>query len=274
MALALTIILFLTVALGVFSFGAAAYAPSSVLGARLRALGWQKSQPREKPAFRERLEHALDPFSKALPLSPSEVSRTRKWLIQAGYREPRHLTMYVGSRMLLALVGMLGVVAVEQGFDLLLMIGVGGFGFFVPRFVLKRMIKDRQRRITIALPDALDLTVICVEVGLALDQALMRVGEDLKYSHPDLSDRTGVDDVRALVTTLIQTDRFGTSIATALRMHSETLRTERRQRAEEQAAKTTIKMVVPLAVFILPSIIFVTLGPAMIQLFRQLSQGR
>src|SRR2546429_290863 len=187
--MALTIILFLTVALGVFSFGAAAYAPSSVLGARLRALGWQKSQPREKPAFRERLEHALDPFSKALPLSPSEVSRTRKWLIQAGYREPRHLTMYVGSRMLLALVGMLGVVAVEQGFDLLLMIGVGGFGFFVPRFVLKRMIK-------------------------------------------------------------------------------------RRQRAEEQAAKTTIKMVVPLAVFILPSIIFVTLGPAMIQLFRQLSQGR
>src|SRR5881394_4531520 len=155
-----------------------------------------------------------------------------------------------------------------------------------------------QRRITIALPDALDLTVICVEVGLALDQALMRVGEDLKYSHPDLSDefylvnlemragkpraealrnlsdRTGVDDVRALVTTLIQTDRFSTSIATALRMHSETLRTERRQRAEEQAAKTTIKMVVPLAVFILPSIIFVTLGPAMIQLFRQLSQGR
>jgi tight adherence protein C len=298
MAMALAIILFLTVALGVFSFGAAVYAPSSVLGARLRALGWQKSQPREKPAFRERLEHALDPLSKALPLSPSEVSRTRKWLIQAGYREQRHLTIYVGSRMLLALVGMLGVVAVEQGFDLLLMIGIGGFGFFVPRFVLKRMIKDRQRRITIALPDALDLTVICVEVGLALDQALMRVGEDLKHSHPDLSDefylvnlemragkpraealrnlsdRTGVDDVRALVTTLIQTDRFGTSIATALRMHSETLRTERRQRAEEQAAKTTIKMVVPLAVFILPSIIFVTLGPAMIQLFRQLSQGR
>ena len=139
MALALTIILFLTVALGLFSFGAAAYAPSSVLGARLRALGWQKSQPREKPAFRERLEHALDPLSKALPLSPSEVSRTRKWLIQAGYREQRHLTIYVGSRMLLALVGMLGVVAVEQGFELLLMIGVGGFGFFVPRFVLKQI---------------------------------------------------------------------------------------------------------------------------------------
>jgi tight adherence protein C len=140
--------------------------------------------------------------------------------------------------------------------------------------------------------------VICVEVGLALDQALSRVGDDLKHSHPDLSDefhlvnlemragkpraealrnlseRTGVDDVRSLVTTLIQTDRFGTSVATALRMHSETLRTERHQRAEEQSAKTTIKMVIPLAVFILPSIIFVTLGPAIIELFRQLSQGR
>jgi len=298
MAFALAIVLFVTIALAVFSFGAAAYAPSSVLGTRLRALGWQRAEPQEKPAFQQRLEQALDPFSKALPLSPSEASRTRKWLIQAGYREQRHFTMYVGSRVLAALLGMLAVVVIEQSFDLILMIGVGGFGFFIPRFMLKRMIKDRQRRITVALPDALDLTVICVEVGLALDQALSRVGDDLKHSHPDLSDefhlvnlemragkpraealrnfseRTGVDDVRSLVTTLIQTDRFGTSVATALRMHSESLRTERRQRAEEQSAKTTIKMVVPLAIFILPSIIFVTLGPAIIELFRQLSQGR
>src|SRR5207245_4998277 len=107
---------------------------------------------------------------------------------RAGRPPPAPLTDVRWQRHAACLSGMLGVVAVEQGFDLLLMIGVGGFGFFVPRFVLKRMIKDRQRRITIALPDALDLTVICVEVGLALDQALMRVGEDLKYSHPDLSD--------------------------------------------------------------------------------------
>ena len=293
MALALAIVLFLTVALVVFSFGAAAYAPFSVLGSRLRALGWQRTQPQEKPAFKDRLEQALDPLSKALPLSPSEVSRARKWLIQAGYREARHLTIYVGARVFLALLGMALVVAV-RGFDLLLMVGVGGFGFFIPRFVLKRMIRDRQRRITLALPDALDLTVICVEVGLALDQALMRVGEDLRHAHPDLSDefylvnlemragkpraealrnlveRTGVDDVRALVATLIQTDRFGTSVSQALRIHSESLRTERRQRAEEQAAKTTIKMIIPLVVFVLPSIIFVTLGPAVVQLIRTL----
>ncbi len=113
MALALAIVLFLTIALVVFSFGAAAYAPFSVLGSRLRALGWQKTEAKEKPAFKDRLEQALDPLSKALPLSPSEVSRARKWLIQAGYREPRHLTIYVGARVLLGLVGILGVIAIK-----------------------------------------------------------------------------------------------------------------------------------------------------------------
>src|SRR6202011_1572089 len=111
MALVLTIVVFLTIALVVFSFGAAAYAPSSLLGSRLRALGWQRAKAPEKPALKERLEQALDPFSKAIPLSPSEVSRARRWLIQAGYREPRHLTMYVGARALLCLAGSLGVIA-------------------------------------------------------------------------------------------------------------------------------------------------------------------
>jgi len=169
------------------------------------------------------------------------------------------------------------------------------FGFFIPRFILKRKIKERQRRIRLALPDALDLTVICVEAGLPLDQAILRVGEDLRHAHPDLSAefhifnletragkprvealrnlaaRTGVEDVRALVTTLVQTDRFGTSVAQALRVHSDSLRTERRQRAEEQAAKTTVKMIIPLVLFVMPSLIFVTVGPAVIQLLRLLA---
>ena len=294
MAMLLAIVLFLTVALVVFSFGAAAYAPSSMLGSRLRALGWQKAEPQEKPAFKERLEQALDPLGRALPLSPREVSRTRAWLIQAGYRDARHLTLYVGSRVLVAFIGLMVVIAATGFKSLILMVSITAFCFFLPRFVLKRMIRDRQLRITLALPDALDLTVICVEAGLALDQALMRVGEDLHHAHPDLSDefhlvnlemragkprvealrnlseRTGVDDIRALVGTLVQTDRFGTSVAQALRVHSDSLRTERRQRAEEQAAKTTIKMIIPLVVFVLPSIIFVTLGPAVIELVRTL----
>ncbi|HYA24714.1 MAG TPA: type II secretion system F family protein [Terriglobales bacterium] len=294
MALALTIIVFLTIVLVVFSFGAAAYAPSSLLGARLRALGWQRAEPVEKPALKERLEQALDPLSKAIPLSPSDVSRTRRWLIQAGYRDPRHLTIYVGSRLACAFVALVAVLA-SSGFDSpILLVSVTAFGFFLPRFALKRNIQHRQHRIKLGLPDALDLTVICVEAGLALDQAMMRVGQDLHHAHPELSDefhlvnlemragkpraealrnlveRTGVDDIRSLVGTLIQTDRFGTSVAQALRVHSDSLRTERRQRAEEQAAKTTIKMVIPLVLFVLPSIIFVTLGPAVIQLIRTL----
>ncbi len=293
--LVLAIVLFVTVAVAAFAFAAAAFAPTSVLGSRLRALGWQGEPEPEKPPIRERIEQALDPLSKALPLSPTEVSKARAWLIQAGLRDPRHVSMYVGSRIFCALLGFLLVVAIS-GFDsMFLLVGVTALGFFLPRFALKRMIAERQRRIKVGLPDALDLTVICVEAGLALDQAMLRVGEDLRHAHPELSNefhlvnlemragkprvealhnlatRTGVDDIRQLVATLVQTDRFGTSVAQALRVHSDSLRTERRQRAEEQAAKTSIKMIVPLVLFVLPSILVVTLGPAIIGLYRTLS---
>jgi len=295
LALILTVVVFVTVALVVFFFAAAAMTPSSTLGARLRALGGGQAQRAEvKPALRDRIEQVIDPITKAVPLSPADVSRTRAWLIQAGYRDAIHMNYYFGARVLGAFVGF-ALVILFSGFDNpFLLAGVPGMGFFLPRFVLKRMIRDRQQRIRLALPDALDLTVICVEAGLALDQAMMRVGQDLHHAHPDLSDefhlvnlemragkpraealrnlvdRTGVDDIRSLVGTLIQTDRFGTSVAQALRVHSDSLRTERRQRAEEQAAKTTIKMVPPLVIFVLPSIIFVTIGPAVISLIRQL----
>jgi len=294
MPLLLTIVVFVTIVLVVFAFGAAAFTPSSVLGARLRALGGQPAMAQESPTanVRERIEQALDPLSKAVPLSPADVSRTRAWLIQAGLRESQHVSYYFGSRIMLAFLGLTSVIAFSGLDSMALLICVPAFGFFLPRFFLKRMIKARQQRIRIGLPDALDLTVICVEAGLALDQALMRVGQDLHHAHPDLSDelhlatlemragkpraealrnlidRTGVDDIRALVGTLIQTDRFGTSIAQALRVHSDSLRTSRRQRAEEQAAKTTIKMVPPLVVFILLPFLFVTIGPALIQAYR------
>jgi len=296
-SLALVIVVFLTVVAAVFAFGAAVVTPSSVLGARLRALGSQQPRQAEnKPAIRERIEQTLGPISKAIPLSPADVSRTRRWLIQAGFRDAIDVNYYFGARILTAAVGFVAI-ALTIGFDNpnpALLIGVPALGFLLPRFILKRMIRNRQNRIRLGLPDALDLTVICVEAGLALDQALMRVGQDLHHAHPDLSDefhfvnlemragkpraealrnlveRTGVDDIRSLVGTLIQTDRFGTSVAQALRVHSDSLLTERRQRAEEQAAKTTIKMVPPLVIFVLPSIIFVTIGPAVIELVRQL----
>ena len=249
---------------------------------------------KEKPAIREKIQQALDPLSRALPISPENVSKTRQWLIQAGYRDAQHITIYRGLRVLFAALG-LGTVVLFAGTDSpWLLVGIPAFGYFIPRFMLKRAVQERQRRIRLGLPDALDLTVICVEAGLPLDQAMTRVGEDLQYAHPDLSGefhlfnletragkpraealrnlaaRTGVEDIRSLVATLVQTDRFGTSVAQALRVHSDSLRTERRQRAEEQAAKTTVKMIIPLVLFVLPSLIFVTVGPAVIQLFRLL----
>jgi tight adherence protein C len=298
MPLVLAIFAFLVIAVVVFAFGAATMAPASVLGSRLREIGWQRTKTQTKPAIRERMQQALDPLSRALPLSPSDVSQTRAWLIQAGYRNAQHVTIYRGLRVLFAAIGFFAVF-LSTGFDSpLLLVGMTGFGFFLPRFLLKKKLQERQRRIRLGLPDGLDLTVICVEAGLSLDQAMMRVGNDLSHAHPELSaefhlfdletragkprvealrnlaDRTGVDDLRSLVATLIQTDRFGTSVAQALRVHSDSLRTERRQRAEEQAAKTTVKMIIPLVLFVMPSLIFVTVGPAVIQLLHIFAQKK
>ena len=154
--------------------------------------------------------------------------------------------------------------------------------------------KGRQQLLRLALPDALDLLVICVEAGLGLDQALLYVSQELRVAHPELcaefdlvnaevhvgksrmdalrslATRTGVDDLQALVSTLIQTDRFGTSVAQSLRIHSDDLRLKRRQRAEEMAAKTTVKMVFPLVFFIFPALFVVILGPAVITMYKTL----
>ena len=294
MEIVVAIIVFLTVVAVIFLFGAAVSTPLSVLGERLRSLGGDNARRTEqKPQFRERLQQALDPLSRAIPLSADSTSSTRLMLMQAGYRDAKSIPFYTGLRVFGALLGF--VICLLSGIGIsspLLLLGGPLLGFILPRFLLKRAIKKRQLRIRLALPDALDLTVICVEAGLGLDQALMRVAQDLDHAHPELSEefrlvnlemragkprteamrnlaeRTGVDDIRSLVGVLIQTDRFGTSVAQALRVHSDSLRTERRQRAEEQAAKTTIKLVPPLVVFVLLPLFFVVLGPGFIQLFR------
>jgi tight adherence protein C len=167
-------------------------------------------------------------------------------------------------------------------------------GALIPDVWLSRKGRNRKERIQLGIPDVLDLTVVCVEAGLGLDQALMRIGQELRTSHRDLSDelrlynlevnagrnradalrnlgaRTDVDDLKSLTAVLIQTDRFGTSIAQSLRVFSESLRTKRRQRAEERAAKTTVKMVPVLVFFIFPSVFIVVLFPAVLAIIRDL----
>ncbi len=295
MALWFAFALFLTVSTGSFCLGTAIWAPQSSFSIRLRTLLREPELRVDDQELPNRVQDALESLSKALPKSPSEVGKTRALLMQAGYREDRHLAIFFGVRVLLVLLALIFVfttgLAVRSP---LLIIAFLLLGYILPRFILKRKIKARQQRIRLSLPDALDLTTICVEAGLGIDQALQRVSQELKHVHRDLCEeftllnleiragkprveamrnlaqRTAVDDLRALVAVLVQTDRFGTSIAQALRVHSDSLRVERRQRAEEQAAKTTIKMVPVLVFFVFPSMFFISLGPALILLMRNL----
>jgi len=294
MAIWFAFALFLTVGIGFFCLGTAIWVPQSGFSIRLRTL-LHEPLPAADQDQPNRVENALESLSKALPKSPSEVSKTRAWLMQAGYREDRHLAIFFGIRVLFVLLALALVfttgLAVKSPF---LIIAFPLLGYILPRFVLKRKIKARQQRIRLSLPDALDLTTLCVEAGLGIDQALQRVSQELSHVHRDLCEeftllnleiragkprmealrnlaqRTAVDDLRALVAVLVQTDRFGTSISQALRVHSDSLRVERRQRAEEQAAKTTIKMVPVLVFFVFPSMFFISLGPALILLMRNL----
>lgn len=232
----------------------------------------------------------IDPFQRMLPRSPEEVSVVQRRLMWAGYRKDLHVNIFYGAKVVVPAA--LAVLATVTGFYVkgpFFVYGISlGLGFLLPDFWLGNRIKARQLKIRLGLPEALDLLVICIEAGLGLDQAMLRVAEELRISQPviseelnllnleqragrpraealrNLADRTDVDSVRALVNLLIQTDQFGTSVAKALRVHSDTLRTQRRQQAEEQAAKTTVKLVFPLVLFIFPSLFVVVLGPSLI----------
>lgn len=295
-ALILLIVVGLMLALGVFALGAAWLMPASGVGTRLRhMLGEPVAAPAPRPKLAAMVEAVLKPAAKLLPASSKDSSRTRRWLIQAGFREPQYASLYFGLRTLLALLlpGLVVILGWGERAPVLLALGAL-LGWTLPRFLLKRRVAARALCLRLSLPDALDLMVICVEAGLGLDQALQRVAQELKTLHPELcgefellvlemragaprsealrnlSQRNDVDDLRALSAVLIQTDRFGTSVSQALRVHSESLRVERRQRAEEAAAKLSIKMLPVLALFIFPAIMIVVIGPAVLALIRNL----
>lgn len=253
---------------------------------------------RRRQANREQLEVWLQNFGERVSSGRKDLFETRQKLIRAGYRGQDAVPLYYSLRVLSLVVGAVVIVSMVptlQGRNLIIWVVAGGAVFWMlPAGFLRRKIRLRQKEIQIALPDALDMLVICVEAGLGLNQALVRVSDEVETMSSVLSEelqivnlemragtpredalrnlgeRTDVPDLRSLATMLIQTDRFGTSIAQALRVHSDTLRTKRRQRAEEAAAKTTIKMVPPLVFFIFPAIFVVVLGPAMLHLMNEL----
>jgi len=236
------------------------------------------------------LGNMVEQFERIVPKSTAEISVVQQRLIRAGYRSDSAVKLFYGAKVLVPVVLCLlafttGVGNYSPFFVYLVAIGLG---FLAPDFWLGNRISARQARIRRGLPDVLDLLVICIEAGLSLDQAVVRTAEELSLAHPAVCDelaivvleqraglpradawrhfaeRTNVESVRNLVSVLVQSEKFGTSIAKTLRVHSDTLRTQRRQTVEEQAAKTTIKLVFPLVLFIFPSLFLVTLGPAAI----------
>jgi tight adherence protein C len=229
-------------------------------------------------------------LERVLPKSQAEVSVVQKRLIRAGFRKDSAVNLFYGVKVLvpLSLCLLALVTGLAHNNPFFAYVLALGLGFLAPDFWLGRRIKIRQARIRLGLPDALDLLVICIEAGLSMDQATARTVEELRTAQPQVCDelgivvleqragraradawrqfaeRTDVDSVRNLVSVLVQSEQLGTSVAKTLRVHSDTLRTQRRQRVEEQAAKTTIKLVFPLVFFIFPSLFLVTLGPAII----------
>jgi tight adherence protein C len=241
----------------------------------------------------ERINPRLERIAKTMPKSPKEMSRLRRRLALAGIQSFGAAVFYAFAELTLpflfaapALMWLIGPV------KWIVAIIAGLIGYMIPGLILARLIHNQKRRIENGLPDALDLMIVCVEAGCGLDQAILKTSIELEISHPELAAelrmittevragknrmeafknfaaRTKVDDVRSLVAMLVQTDRFGTSIAQALRTHAETSRTKRRQRAEEKAAKIGVKLVFPLVFFLFPAFYVVTLGPAVIQFVR------
>lgn len=259
---------------------------------------WRPSDSQAGPGFRQKqrrkLQQILVDIGKLVPTSAKRVGYTKRMLARAGYRRPEAITAMQGAKTILPIVFLASVyfTKVYQHNPLFILGFAGALGYLLPEFWLGAKVKKRQKILRISLPDALDLLVVCVEAGLGLDQSLMRVAQELRIAHPALCDeldmvgaeirigktrmealrelasRTGVDDIKSWVAMLVQTDRFGTSVAQSLRVHSDDLRTKRRQRAEEMAAKTTVKMVPALVFFIFPALFVVILGPAAISILR------
>jgi len=279
-----------------------AFSPGQVsIATRLARLAGVSGPVQDEVKFAERQkERVRDTFAnvgKLLPVPTTDkATRTQLLMIRAGYRSSEASLAMRGVKLLFPVAALAGVYFSGLYRINVFFIPVVAFalGYLLPDMWLTWRVGSRQRKLRRGLPDALDLLVICVEAGLGLDQALLKVSQDMKISHPELSEelqfvnlemrigktriealrelarRTGLDDIKTLTAMLIQTERFGTSIAQSLRVYSDDMRIKRRQRAEEMSAKTSVKMVPPLVFFIFPALMVVILGPAMITLMHQL----
>ncbi len=292
------LIALVTIFFGLFTQNRSSRARQRLQGESPKATG----QTRERPALKFLPREVVDKAEEKLGIKRGSayVKELQKTLQRAGIYGEKSLSLFLGLKLGLAVglpivaVPFLWSTSLAKGLILPLCVGCLAVGYFTPNLVLNRLVESRQKKIREGLPDALDLLVVCVEAGQGLNAALKRVADDLKLSNQALSqeltlvnleisaglereqalrnlaERTGVDEVASLCSMLIQSDRFGTSMAQALKVQSDTLRTTRRQKLEELAAKTPVKLVFPLLLFIFPALIVVIIGPAAIRIIETL----
>jgi len=282
------------------------FRPVSATAQRLAQLddprggGVQSIEPNTMESLAARM---AEPINRLVPPSAADAKKLQKKLMQAGFRSPSAPAIYRATQLTLMLLlpawVLLGYSMTAQPMSEALLPCLGAFavGFLKPRFILNRLVAKRKLRITWGLADALDLMVITMEAGLGLNAAMLKVCDELKTVHPDickefelanleirvgrersealrnLAERTGVEDLNSLVGMLIQADRFGTSIARAVRVYSDSLRTKRRQRAEQAAQKAAFKLLLPLGALLFPTMFIIILGPALLNISDMLGGG-
>ena len=296
---------FVCISLGMLGVYWLLYKPQSAATERLRRMAGTREvsatnahsvvMPDDRPAA-DIAQRLAQPLNKLLPPSATEAKKLQKQLMHAGYRSAEAPIIYRALQLIsmagfpLLVAGVCAVTARPLNNALIYIIIAFVAGFFLPRYFLGRSIKKRQRLVRWGLADALDLMVVSVEAGLGLNAAMLKVSSELRDVHPpvadefelanleirvgrerdealrNLAERTGVDDLHSLVAMLIQTDKFGTSIAKGLRVFSDSLRTKRRQRAEQEAQKAAVKLLIPLALFLFPTLFIAILGPAALNL--------
>jgi tight adherence protein C len=254
----------------------------------------ETDERRRRLRRRESLEQLLQGLGERISRSEAKKSWLRRQLQQAGYQHPQAPAIFMALRLLAAVGCYFGasflvtLFGVEAPLRFVFVFAVAALGWMIPFILMKRKRQARMRALQRGLADAVDLLVVCIEAGLGLNQALMRVAEEIEGVSPEIAheldlvtlemragrpreealknmaERTELDDVRSWVSMMVQTERFGTSIADSLRVHSDTMRVKRRQGAEEAAAKLTVKLLVPLVLFVLPAIFVVILGPGIL----------
>jgi tight adherence protein C len=302
MALIVCISLFLALMVAISLFGYRRYLRPARLYERLgrpvtapSAVVNVTDEPEQKMTVK-----LIEGLGNLVPVSQQDAAGTKERLVMGGFRKDSAVAVFFGIRILVCIAGLIFCFFIREKITdnpvlrIVLVIFGGGAGFMLPSLRLDSIITKRQKKLRLALPDLLDLLVVAVEAGLGLDQAIQHCARELEFAHRTLSeemsqvnfemragkrradslknlaDRTGEPEIRKLVAILVQTDRFGTSMAESLRNHSDDLRIRRRQEAEERAAKVGVKLVFPIFFFILPSMLVVSAGPGLLQVFKNL----